>query len=618
MRNKKKIFITLAALLAALLVFGACAREGEEGVGVGGAEGANQPTGAMFESIAYLAERYPTNTPQGSGIGGILNFALVTPSNFAGMFNPAFSITADDGTINDFMFTGLLHLNAENMYSDQGPAWFEFDRDLATFTIHFHDDTRMYWHDGVEVTMYDLEFAVLMIAHPDTLSDRFGPALNTSTIVGVDAFRAGETDYISGIRVFNNGRSLEYTFESIDPSILFGGVWAQPLPKHIFSEIPWANHRDHPASRYQVIGNGPFMLTHVVPGEAVQLVANPNFWLGAPNLDGINLAVIEPSLIGEAMLIGEFDLARFPVDFLTYYEDRLTNAMVMSNLYRRFDFMGFRFGFFDHDTQTITPNPDTYINCIYLRRALAFARDDMTTSNYLFNGLRFPIATTLIPWQGDFIRDDMEGFSRFDLDLANQILDDAGYEWRAGEQFRRHNVTGEFFTLNWMIADNPANRVIVEHHIQNWAEVGLDVALWQGNLVDFNVRVETLRNDLDEGTVHIYDAAWLKGSNPNPRALWGATTHNDTRYQSPRLDAIMDQIESEYAWDADMLRQFYFEWQLAVYEEVPWVPVTTAVDLWVANNRVLNFSLLSLDGIRSVSWGATHLWDLTSASPYSN
>jgi len=615
----KKVF---ALLLAAAMMFGiaACQTEPDGTQGVAdipvAAADAVPPATGMFAALEAIYERFPMATPVAEGIGGVMNFALVTNSHFAGIFNPAFSITADDGTINDFMFEFLLAVNAGNMYGFNGPAWYEIDREAATFTLHFHDDVQMYWHDGVPVTMYDLEYTVMMVCHPDTYSDRFGAALNTSTIKGVDEFRAGTADHISGIRVFNDGRSLEYSFESVNPSMLFGGVWTRPLPKHRFETVPFAEQREHPYSRSDIVGNGPFMFQSVVPGEAVTMVANPNYWMGAPNLDGLNIAVIHPDLIGEAMIIGTFDLCQFPTVHVPDYEQRLNNATLLAALDRRFDFMGFRFGTMDHDAQTFTHNPDTIINCISLRQALAYARDDATPAATIHDGMRFPISTTIIPWQGDFLRTDMVGFSIFDLDLANEILDEAGYEWRDGEKYRRHKDSGEHFQLVWAIHENPTNPLIVPHNIQNWEKVGLEVVLYTGGLMEFNDRIETLTHDLDEGQIHFYDAAWLFGTNPNPRGLWGVSSHNDTRYESPRLHAIMDAISSDQAWDQEWLIEQYYEWQLAVFEEAPWIPVTTGIQLWLANDRVLNFSLERGDGRREISLDAWHFWDLSQDTPF--
>ncbi|MCL2043549.1 MAG: ABC transporter substrate-binding protein [Treponema sp.] len=572
----------------------------------------------MMAAIAALKERFPEEMPRGEGIGGVLNVGLVSNSGFAGVFNPAFSITAQDGSINDFMFSDLLNLNPGNMYGHNGPAWYEYDHESipATFTLHFHDDVEMYWHDGEPVTMYDLEYAFLLIAHPDCISERFGPALNTSTVIGVEAYRARQTDRISGIRVFNDGRSIEFSFESMDPSMLFGGIWSQPLPRHRLSSIPYGQVLHHEYSRSDIIGNGPFMFNSTIPGESVSLTANPNYWLGRPKLDGVNIAIIDPSLIGEAMRIGTFDIAEFPPVSLPDYEDRLTNVTFVSSLDRLLSFMGFRFGTLNRDEpMTVTPNPDLPTNCIDLRRALAYGRDNATVARHIFNNLRFPLATAIIPWQGGFMREDMTGFSAFNLDKANEILDEAGYEWRNGETFRRHKDTGEFFEIVWAVHENPTNHLVVPHHIRDWRRIGLNVVLYRNGLMEFNDRIETLGHDLDNGAIHMFDAAWLVGSNPNPRGLWGITPHNDTRYQSPRLDAIMDAIESEMAWDQEWLVQQYHDWQLAVFEEAPWIPVMTGIQLYAVNNRVLNYSLVRNDGIREIGNGAVHLWALRSASP---
>jgi len=599
-----------AGLMAMSLLLSACAGAGGQG---GGGGGGGMELAAI---IAQLTETYPPETARGEGVGGILNYGLVSASHFAGLINPVFAISADDGTIRDFAFTDFLHLVPGNMLGHNGPAWFEYDVENATFTMHFHDDTVMYWHDGVPVTMYDLEFAVMTIAHPATASPRFSAENGIPSLLGMDEYRAGTTDTIAGIQVFNNGRSIQFSYTRLIPAMLFG-VHATPIPRHIWENIPFAEMEDHAHTRSNIIGNGPFIIQNIVPGESVALVRNDNYWLGAPKLDGINIRVIHPDLIGEAMLAGTFDLVHtFPDASINDYIDRATNFAFYSTLNRRFDFMGFRFGFFDHATSTITHNPDTIINCIHLRRAIGYSRDEATVADSVFHGFRFPISTTLIPWQGDFMRTDMAGFIRFDLDYANQILDDAGYTWHDGEQFRRL-PNGEQFELVWIVADSPAAQTTTPHHQQNWAQVGLNVVLYEGGLVEFNHRITTLDEDLDRGTIHMYDAAWLKGSNPNPAALWGPTSPlNDTRYYSDRLSQILDNIESDQAWDQEWLIQQYFDWQLAVYEEVPWIPLLTNVRMVSVNNRVLNFSLERGDGIREVSYMASHLWDLSRDTPY--
>ena len=591
--------------------------------------------GALGETIANLRERFPAGTPTGVGVGGVLNYAQVSANPFTGIHNPIFSLLAPDGEINDFMFTGLLSVYDNNFYNHNGPAWFEYDRGEqvrdadgnivevitpATFTVHFHDDTAMYWWDGVPVTMYDVAFAYEVMAYPGLYSDRFGPAQNTSTVLGIAEYQEDPSIGISGIRVFNNGRSIEFSYESMSPTHLIGAVWTTPIPRHHFEGISPLDMENHPNSRTNPLGNGAFMFSHSVPGESISLVANPNFWAGAPALDGINISVIHPDMVGEAMLIGAFDLASMPMLHVPSYEHRLTNASLISALDRRLDFMGFRHGQRDENyPRSIRPNEDSYINCVHLRRALGYARDDITTTEMLFNGFRFPISTTVVPWQGvNLMNQDIDGFLVFNLEKANQILDDAGYEWRAGEDFRRHNVTGEPFEIVWLIANNfTENYEKVPHHMQNWASVGLNVVLFEGRLVTLAERSEILNHDTDNGAVHIYDATWLVGSNPNPNSLWGDSVHNAARYYSPEFFQILDNINSEDAWDLQWFEQQFHDFQQYVYDQATWIPVSTAVLLWVANDRVLNFSLdrsvvdTTLPG--NARW---HLWDLSSSTPY--
>jgi peptide/nickel transport system substrate-binding protein len=608
--SKRLIAKITALLLVAVLFVAAC--------GEGGGGGQGEALG-MFAALAAIQETFPSSMPEGQGVGGTLYYGRAVSSPWAGDFSPGFSLTVDDGIISDFMFGAVLSINEANMFSHEGPGWFEFDRDANTFTMHLHDDTNWYWHDGVPVTMYDLLFAYEVIAHPDLHSPRFGAATNTNTIVGIDEYREDPSRGISGITVFNNGRSITLEFPALEPTMLYAGsIWSTPLPRHHLEHIPFAELPTHPNMRTNIVGNGPFMWTgRFVDGQEVILAANPNYWLGRPRVDYINISGIEPSLVGEAMLAGTFDIINFNVLFLPDYQDAFEGTVtLLSALDRLFTFMGFRYGTMDHDAQTFT-QVESLISCIYLRRALGYARDDITAADMVFNNMRFPLSTTVIPWSGPFMREDMVGFSEFNPDLANQLLDEAGYVWNEGEPFRRHKDTGEFFHLVWAIADNPTNQLLVPQHLNDWREyIGIDVRLWQGGLMEFNDRIQTLQFDTDNGGIHMFDAGWMKGANPNPRALWGVTTHNDTRWQHPETDAILDRIDSDAAWDTNYLMQAFADWQEAIYRHAAWIPVMTGVSLQAVNNRVLNYSVQRQDGVRNGGLGAFHLWALTQDAPY--
>ena len=578
------------------------------------------PLRAVAEALGGTAEWDSVNrvatitTPLPDGAEDILYYAIISNSFVIGNHNPVFSTLADEGRINDFIFTSLLHVYQNNHFNNHGAAWFEYDVDDATFTIHFHEDTAMYWHDGVPVTMYDLEFAYEMIIHWDTFSQRFGTGNNTSTVLGIEEFWADPNVGISGIRVFNDGRSIEFSYESIDPSIRIGGVWTTPMPRHHFEGIPMRDIENHPNSRQNAIGNGAFMLVDSSEDSAF-LLANLDYWRGAPKLDGINIQVVHPDVIILSLAAGDpifFDIAQFS-EFNAWQIEYIPNTTAVTVLERRLDFIGFRHGVRDNWTDIIIPNRDSYINCVYLRRALGYALDNETVAESIFGGLRFPIATTIIPWQGDIMYDGIEqGFSIFDIDKANAILDEAGYEWVDGEQFRCHNVTGEPFELVWLIANNfVENYEMVPLHQANWAKIGLNVVLFENRLVSLAERTEILNHDLDDGVIHLYYATWLVGSNPNPNGLWGNFAHNNTRYTSPEFDAILASFDSMQVWDMDRLREQFFEFQRYVYEQAPWIPITSGYQIWAVNDRVQNFSVdTDITDSRVPNTRGWHLWDL--------
>jgi len=613
----KKSIKSMALLLVAVMIFAACGTIIPANVNVNESAAASGNDGELLSVMDEVLARFPSETPQGEGVGGILNFGLQAPSPFAGIRHPIFAVTADDSVVNDFMFAELLSTDGNLMFSQAGAAWYEYDLETSIFTMHFHDHVSMYFHDGEPVTMYDVEFAYLVMAHPDVTSPRFGPALGTSLVVGVDEYRAGTSDRISGITVFNNGRSISLEFEEMSPSMLFGGIWNIPIPRHRWEAIPFGEHTAHAYSRYDILGNGAFIFRDTVPGESVALVRNPYYWQGAPKLDGIHVTRITPDVIGEAMAAGTFDLINvFPHIFFGDYEDRATNFTFYAALDRRFDFMGFRFGFWDNDSQSMVLNPDTIIWDVALRRALGYARNDAVVWDGFFHGLRFPVTTNIVPFHYTFMRHDKVGFSQFNPELANRVLDEGGFTQRDANGYRML-PSGDPLTLIWLVADSPNADLITQFHIQNWSDVGLRVELYENRLVEFNDRINILENDLDEGVIHMFDSAWNKGYNPNPRGLWGPNSHhNDTRFYSDRTNEILDAIDSPQAWDQDWLIGQYHDWQQISYDNPFIIPTGTAVLINAVNNRVLNFSMVRRDGTHQIGYNAWHLWDLSRDTPY--
>jgi peptide/nickel transport system substrate-binding protein len=68
---------------------------------------------------------------------------------------------------------------------------------------------------------------------------------------------------------------------------LYDAVYhVQPLPAHLADSIPYARFATSSFAQHP-IGNGPYKWVALVPGQRLELVANPDFFLGAPKLDRV-------------------------------------------------------------------------------------------------------------------------------------------------------------------------------------------------------------------------------------------------------------------------------------------------------------------------------------------
>ncbi|MFP3360111.1 ABC transporter substrate-binding protein, partial [Planococcus sp. SIMBA_143] len=76
-----------------------------------------------------------------------------------------------------------------------------------------------------------------------------------------------------------------------------------------------ADMAEAPQTRENPLGMGPYKVDSITPGEAVVMSKYEDYWRGEPNLDGVELTVVSPSSIANALETGEVDVAiNFPTD----------------------------------------------------------------------------------------------------------------------------------------------------------------------------------------------------------------------------------------------------------------------------------------------------------------
>lgn len=596
---KKKI--GLVSLAAFTLVLAACSGGTDETAG-------STDTGMASDSTAEssgLVEFETVMTNDEEAIeGGTLRYAMVASSPFQGIFSPEFYEDAYDAELMGFTHQELFSIDENFMYSQDGMATYEFDEEARTIAITLKDDLK--WSDGEDLTTEDVLFSYEVIGHPDYPGVRYGA--DFANIVGMEEYNNGSADTISGITI-EDDQNITIEYIEVNPSILQagGGIWGYPMPKHQLGDVAVEDMIASPEIRKNPVGAGPFRVKSINPGESVEFEANEYYWKGAPNVDGVVLEVVSPETIVSEMQNGNYDIAKMPTDQFDTYKD-MENITLLGRPELAYTYIGFKLGHFDKEAGKNVSDPDKKMADVNLRKAMAYAIDNNAIASEFYQGLRENAKGMIPPVFGDYVNTDIEGYY-YDHDMANQLLDDAGYEDVDGDGFRE-NPEGEELVIKFASMSGGATaEPIAQYYMQEWNEVGLNVELSTGRLIEFQAFYDMLESDDDE--IDVFQAAWGTGTDPNPTGLYGETaSFNYIRYVDEENSELLSKINSKDAFDPELKFQVFHDWQEHMYENAPVIPTLWRSELFAVNNRVKNYGIDydRLEGYEAI--------ELTADSPY--
>jgi len=512
---------------------------------------------------------------------GTINYALVSDTPFEGTLNYAFYTGSPDAEVLQFFDESLFATNGDYEFTNDGAASYEMSNDNKTITVTIKDNVN--WSDGKPVTAEDYKYSFLVIGSKDYTGVRYGDAIIQS-IVGMKDYHAGKAKDISGIKILGE-KKLSITFTDANPSLLTG-LWPYAMPKHYLGDIPIKDLAKSDKIHKTPIGFGPFKIKKIVPGESVEFERNDDYWAGKPKLKSLVLKVVNPKVILQSLKKGDVDIAEFPVD--QYPAAKNAKAFqFLGKIDLAYSYIGFKLGHWDAKKGVnIMDNPK--FEDKRLRQAMAYALDEKSVGEKIFNGLRFP-ATSLIPpsfptWHSD------EGAIGYDPEKAKKLLDEAGYKDKDGDGLRE-DPNGKKFTINFLsMSGGETAEPLAKFYIQCWKNVGLDVKLVDGRLHEFNSFYDMVEND--DPKVDIYAGAWGTGSDVDPYGLYGKDVpFNYSHFVSDKNDQLLEDGHSDKAFDTDYRKKVYDEWQKYMNDELPVIPTLFRYALIATNNRVKDYTI---------------------------
>jgi len=195
--------------------------------------------------------------------------------------------------VSDLLFLRLATLGPSLSTTDEGSfvpqlarRWHRID----ARTIRFELDARARWHDGAPVVARDVVFGFERARDPGR-----SPQLATLLRRIASVTAKGQSEV-----------TIRFT-ENYAEQLYDATYHAPPLPSHLLAAMPpdsvaTSGFAAHP------VGNGPFRFGHRIPGQSLELVANPDFFLGSPGLGRvIFLLASDPETRANLLLSGQAD-----------------------------------------------------------------------------------------------------------------------------------------------------------------------------------------------------------------------------------------------------------------------------------------------------------------------
>ncbi|UUX34096.1 oligopeptide ABC transporter substrate-binding protein [Fundicoccus culcitae] len=515
--------------------------------------------------------------------GGTLHFALVGDP-FAGVLNSMLYTGNPDSQIIGFFHDGLYGYNENFEIDNSGFADVEFNQEDSSVTFTIPQDAQ--WSDGEPITIDDVIFPYYVIGHPDYTGVRYGQAF--TNVVGMEEYHNGDAEEIAGLNRVDD-YTLTVSFIEFTPSMLqASGIPNYVEPEHILGEIPVAELEDADAVRSTPVGNGPFRLVSITPGEAITLEANEYYYLGRPMIDQVVIEVVNATSAVAEMRAGNYDLAALPADQYDTFADA-TNFQVLGELQNSITYIGFKLGTYDVENGTNVMDDSRVTNNKALRQAMAYAIDNDAVGSEFYSGLRTRANTHITPNFSDYHADDIEGYP-YNPERAAEILAEAGFVDNDGDGFVE-DPNGEAFTLGFAsMSGGETAEPLAQYYLQSWQAIGINVELVDGQLMEFNSFYD--RVEADDPAIDVFQAAFGTGGDPNPSGLYSRDSQfNYSRFVTEENDALIAAIESEDAFDPEVRQQAFHDWQAYMMEEIPTIPTLYRYNLMAVNNRVKGYDM---------------------------
>ena len=334
--------------------------------------------------------------------------------------------------INVLLFSGLTAHDAEDQVVPGLAERWEYDEETFTYTFHIRDGVK--WHDGEPFTAEDVKFTIEAIMDPENGAENAPNYEDVQEITVPDektvCFRLAEP----------NVAFLEYMTMAILPKHLLEG---EDMQQSDFFRAP--------------VGTGPYKLESWDVGQAIVMVKNEDYYVGAPHIDKVIFKIVADDNAQAVQLeSGELDIALLDPKNAANFEGKddftcydMTTA----------DYRGILFNFWN---DYWTENRD-------IIPAVCYALDRQAIIDSVLLGQGMPAYS---PLQRNIYNNENVEHYDYNPEKAKEVLENAGCTMGADGFYERN---GEKIGFVISVMSGEQDRIdIAQAAAQQLREVGID------------------------------------------------------------------------------------------------------------------------------------------------
>jgi peptide/nickel transport system substrate-binding protein len=466
-----------------------------------------RPAALLFTIAIILAACQPTTSesPEASGAapsdgdtptGGTVRLGI---GGAATDRNPGNGELSEDYVLYELVYDTPIAVAPNGDFVPELATDWSVSDDGLTWTLTLVEGAQ--FHDGTPLTSEDVKFSLEL--YRDTVDFIYLPAYP-------DVFTSIEAPDPTTVVI-----TTEEPVGNFESRMVFMYV----IPKHIWEAV------DDPVEfeNEEMIGSGPFKLAEFAQGEFVRLASNTDYWGDVPLVDEVVFQTyLNPDARIAALTNGDVDaITEFPATAVSTLENTENVEVKISDIAAGGSIRDVFFNVVDPESCPATDgicSGHEALRDVEVRRALLLATNkqeliDVSTLGTASQGVG------LVPvGLGDFfIGTDAD--VAFDVDAANALLDEAGYEDTDGDGIRECRSDQDCDDLTFRFNypnDIDAGGREAEILDAQWGEIGVNLAI---TALEPDALTAACCPAFD------YDVIlWGWGSDPDPQFLTSITT----------------------------------------------------------------------------------------------